>query len=119
MRLIHAALAAGLIVACATAGSVAQAADEERVELSNFDFTPRDIHLHAGEATVLVLTNTASGGHNFAAREFFAAAQVDPGDAGLIEDGKVEVPAKSTRTVHLVASGGDGRPPPVEAFTRS
>ena len=106
MRLIHAALAATLFVACATAGSVAKAADEERIELSNFDFTPRDIHLHAGEATVLVLTNTASGGHNFAAREFFAAAQVDAGDAGLIEDGKIEVPAKSTRTVHLVPAAG-------------
>jgi len=106
MRLIHAAFAAGLIVACASSHAVAQAADEERVELSNFDFTPKDIRLHAGQATTLVLTNTASGGHNFAAREFFAAARVDPADAALVKDGEVDVPSKSTVTVHLVPAAG-------------
>ena len=103
MRRIHAVLAAGLIVSCA---SIARAADEERVELSNFDFTPREIHLHAGQATTLVLTNIASGGHNFTAREFFAAARVDPADAALVEDGEVEVPARSTRTVHVIPAAG-------------
>jgi len=106
MRPIQPIFTAGLVVACALSGTVAQAADEERIELSNFDFTPRDIHLHAGQATVLVLSNTASGGHNFAAREFFAAARVDRADAAMIEDGKIEVPAKSTRTVHLVPAAG-------------
>jgi hypothetical protein len=51
MRPIHAAFAAALIVTCVSGGAVAQAADDERVELSNFDFTPREIHLHAGQAT--------------------------------------------------------------------
>lgn len=109
MRLIHAVLAAGLIAACASSGAIAQGSGEERVELSNFDFAPREIHLHAGRQTTLVLSNTASGGHNFAAREFFAAARVDPADAALVVNGKVEVPRNSTRTIHLVPAAGTYR----------
>ena len=105
MRQIHAALAAGVVALCSvTAG--AQGAAEQRVELSNFDFTPHEIHLRAGQPTELVLNNVASGGHDFSAPEFFAAARVEPGDAALIDDGEVDVPARSTRTVHLVPAAG-------------
>jgi uncharacterized cupredoxin-like copper-binding protein len=45
-------------------------AAEQRVELANFDFTPRNIHLQAGKPHALVLANVASGGHDFAAPEF-------------------------------------------------
>ena len=110
MNKVNLALAAGLI-ACvvashAPAAAQFQNAQEQRVELANFDFTPREMHLHAGQAYVLVLTNTASGGHNFAAREFFAAARVQPSDAAQVVNGKVEVPGKSTRTIHLVPAAG-------------
>jgi uncharacterized cupredoxin-like copper-binding protein len=88
MRQVHAALAAGLIACCASSHAVGQpAAPELRVELSSFDFTPHELHLRAGQPTTLVLTNVASGGHDFAAPEFFAAARVEPGDSALIDDG--------------------------------
>ena len=106
MRPIHAALAAGLMACCAGSHAVAQSSAELRVELSNFDFTPHEIHLRAGQPVALVLNNVASGGHDFSAPEFFAAARVEPGDAALIDDGEVEVPGKSTRTVHLVPAAG-------------
>ncbi|HEY6814749.1 MAG TPA: cupredoxin domain-containing protein [Croceibacterium sp.] len=96
---------AGLIACCAASQAGAQAA-EQHVELSNFDFSPKEIHLRAGQPVALVLANTAGGGHDFAAPEFFAAARIEPADAGLIEDGEIEVPAKSTRTVHLVPAAG-------------
>ena len=111
MRPIHAVIAAALIVPCGAShaappdGAGLEPA-EQRVELSNFDFTPHEIHLHAGQAVTLVLANVASGGHDFSAPEFFAAARIEPGDAGLIDDGEIEVPAKSTRTVHLVPAAG-------------
>ena len=105
MRPIHAALTAGLIAACAASQAGAQGA-EQRVELSSFGFTPRELHLRAGQPTTLVLANVASGGHDFAAPEFFAAARIQPGDATLVVDGEVEVPARSTRTVHLVPAAG-------------
>ena len=47
------------------------------VQLSSFDFTPSEIRLRAGQAVVLRLTNTSSGGHNFAAPQFFGAAHVE------------------------------------------
>jgi uncharacterized cupredoxin-like copper-binding protein len=110
MRPVHAVLVAGLIACCPAshAAAVAQSggAAEQRVELSNFDFTPHEIHLRAGQAYALVLSNVASGGHNFGAPEFFAAAKVQPSDGALIEKGHVEVPGQSTRTVHLVPAAG-------------
>jgi plastocyanin len=85
---------------------LAQGAAEQRVELSSFDFTPRELHLRAGQRVALVLTNVASGGHDFAAPAFFAAARVDPADAALVAHGEVDVPGKSTRTIHLVPAAG-------------
>lgn len=105
MRTIHAAFAVALFACCAGSHAVAQAS-EQRVELSNFDFVPREIHLHAGQATTLVLANLASGGHDFSAPDFFAAARVEPADAALVVDGEVDVPAKQTRTIHLVPAAG-------------
>ena len=102
MHPVHAALAAGLIACCAASNAGAQATAEQRVELSSFDFTPHELHFRAGQPYALVLANVASGAHDFAAPEFFAAAQVQPRDAALVVEGEIEVPAMSTRTVHLV-----------------
>jgi uncharacterized cupredoxin-like copper-binding protein len=111
MLSIRKTVAAGLIACWAMTPASAQepaGSDnaEQRIELSNFDFTPRQIHLRAGQPTTLVLANTASGGHDFAAPEFFAAARLDPADAALAESGEIEVPGKTTRTVHLVPAAG-------------
>jgi len=106
MRPVRAALAASLIACCAASQVAAQAVAEQRVELSSFDFTPKKLHLRAGQPVALVLANLASGGHDFAAPEFFAAARIEPADAALVTEGEVEVPGKSTRTVHLVPAAG-------------
>lgn len=90
----------------AVPSTASEEAIEQRVELSNFDFNPKEIHLQAGHPYALVVANQASGGHNFAAREFFAAAKIQPADASLITGGEIEVPAMSTRTVHLVPAAG-------------
>src|SRR6187402_2939522 len=102
MRPIPATLAIGLIAVCTSSQAVAQAAAEQRVELSNFDFTPKEVHLHAGQPVALVLANLASGGHDFSAPAFFAAARIEPADAALVSEGEVEVPGRETRTIHLV-----------------
>lgn len=77
----------------APAAAQAQAPDwahAQRVEvkLSSFDFTPSTIHLRAGQPVILHLVNTGSGGHDFTAPAFFAAARVrsqDRRSAGSIE----------------------------------
>jgi uncharacterized cupredoxin-like copper-binding protein len=73
------------------------------VTLSNFDFTPSTIAVVHGRGYALTLSNRASGGHNFAAPAFFAAATVDPADRARIIDGTVEVPVGQTVTIHFVA----------------
>lgn len=82
------------------------AATQHRVELSSFDFTPEEIRLSAGQPYELVLVNVSSDGHNFAAPEFFAAAQVQADDSELIASGDVDVPAGASRTIHLVPAAG-------------
>ena len=116
MRVFSVTAASLLLAACASVQPIEprtapasvsfSGAAEQRVELSNFDFVPHEIRLHAGRPYELVLVNAASGGHDFAAPEFFAAALVRAADAELVAAGKVEVPGGETRTVHLVPHAG-------------
>jgi uncharacterized cupredoxin-like copper-binding protein len=76
------------------------------INLSNFDFTPSTIRLRAGEPVVLHLVNTAHGGHNFAAPEFFAAAS---GVSGPVTDGKVELRREQSVDVHVTPARGHYR----------
>jgi plastocyanin len=73
------------------------------ITLSNFDFTPSTIRLRAGEPVVLHLVNTAHGGHNFAAPEFFAAAS---GVSGPVANGKVELRRNQSVDVRLTPARG-------------
>ena len=50
------------------------------VELSSFKFTPSSFTLERGVPYRLHLTNSASGGHDFAAKELFAASTIAPED---------------------------------------
>src|SRR3954469_6820347 len=73
------------------------------ITLSNFAYAPATIRLHAGEPVVLHLVNTAHGGHNFAAPEFFAAAS---GVSGPVTDGKVELHGEQSVDVHVTPARG-------------
>src|SRR3954462_14073318 len=64
---------------------------------------PATIRLHAGEPVVLHLVNSAHGGHNFAAPEFFAAAS---GVSGPVTDGKVELHGEQSVDVHVTPARG-------------
>ena len=78
------------------------------VRLSNFDYSPREIRLRAGEPVVLRLVNSSGGGHDFSAPAFFAAARVDTGEA-LVRRGKIEVPSRQSVSVRLVPARGTYR----------
>lgn len=94
-----------LMIAALLAGPSAAAEPGQPVEvqLANFKFAPETIVLDHGKAYVLRLRNIAGGGHDFTAREFFAAAGVDQADRGWIKDGEIEVPAGETREIRLIA----------------
>lgn len=105
-------LALGLFaVACSAAIAIPAAAqpdwrDAQRVEvkLDSFSFTPSTIHLHAGQPVVLHLVNVSSGGHDFAAKEFFASASMR--DPGAAPDGRVELGKHESRDIALVPRAG-------------
>ena len=82
------------------------AAQTIEISLTNFDFTPSTIHLHAGQPVVLHLVNNAHGGHNFAAPEFFAAAS---GVSGPVTNGKVELHGNQSVDVHVTPARGHYR----------
>jgi uncharacterized cupredoxin-like copper-binding protein len=73
------------------------------VELSNFKFQPKTIVLDHGRPYVLKLHNAADGGHDFTARDFFAAAAIAAEDRRLVAEGEVEVPPGQVREIRLTA----------------
>jgi len=72
------------------------------VVLTNFKFTPKDLHLHHGQAYRLHFVNNGSGGHDFSAPEFFAASDVEPTDGAALKDGRVELAKGETRDVRVI-----------------
>lgn len=104
-------LAALSLSAAGAVPLLAQGTDYSRaqvveVDLSSFKFTPAKVELRAGQPQMLTLINTASGGHNFSAKEFFAAAEIAPQDAGRVKKGAVEVEGGQSVTIHLVPRAG-------------
>jgi len=83
--------------------ATSQAPAVVNVQLSNFKFTPRTIVLDHGRTYVLRLYNASGGGHDFTARQFFAAASIAPSDRRWITEGEVEVPPGQLRTIRLTA----------------
>ncbi len=83
-------------------------ADPVTVTLANFSFAPKQINLHPGQSYRLHIFNSASGGHNFDAPEFFKAAKIDPEDSGQVKNGKIEVAGGQSADVRFVApAAGD------------
>lgn len=81
----------------------AAATPEQRIDvaLSNFKFTPSTIELLHGQSYVLHLTS--SGGHSFAAKEFFSAAAMPAADRKILKDGKVELDGGEVVDLHFTA----------------
>jgi plastocyanin len=109
LKSILLALLAGLLVYGGEFLGTAHAAVQPTVvtvQLANFNFTPAQLALRANTPTVLQLRNNASGGHNFSAPAFFAAARIDPASAALVRDGKVEIPGHTNVQVVLTPAAG-------------
>lgn len=77
------------------------------VAMENFKFEPNTVQLRAGVPTILHLVNTAGGGHNFTAPQFFAAAKIAPGSQALVRGGTVEVPKHSAVDVEVTPAAGN------------
>jgi plastocyanin len=86
--------------------SAAQPAAQPAVQaiaLWSYGYSPRPIHLRAGQPVRLVFVNRSGNGHDFTARDFFARSRILSGD---VRGGKIELGAGQTRTVTLVPAAG-------------
>lgn len=100
--------AIAILALAPVAGAPAQALQPAAVTVTmqNFSFDPTQVQLRAGAPTILHLVNTAGGGHNFSAPQFFAAAKIAPASRPLVKDGTVQVAKHSAIDVELVPAAG-------------
>jgi plastocyanin len=82
----------------------AQTAQPVDVQLTNYAFAPSTLNLKAGTTYRLHLVNASTKGHDFTAKEFFAASQVAAADQAKIEDGEVEIPGSQTADITVTPS---------------
>lgn len=73
------------------------------IQLSNFSFAPKPIQLAAGKPVTITFENQSGGGHDFTARDFFAASTIT---AGAAPGGKVALAGHETKSVTLVPRAG-------------
>lgn len=94
-----------LTLAALLASPVLAQSPEQRVDitLKSFKFEPPEIRLKHGAPYVLHFVNTSEGGHDFAAKQFFAAARIAPSDAAAVRGGAVRLRGGEARDVHLIA----------------
>ena len=78
-------------------------AQRVEVKLSSFDFTPSTIHLRADRPVILHLVNTGSGGHDFTAPAFFAAARL----RNAVGKGSIEVRGHQSVDIGVVPKAGN------------
>lgn len=73
------------------------------IDVDSFSFGPKPIHLVAGQPVTLSFVNHSGSGHDFTAKEFFAASSVSSGD---VRGGKVDLAPHATVTITLVPRAG-------------
>jgi len=96
-------LALALLGSIVAAGPVAAQPAALRIDVYNFGFGPRPIHLRAGQPVTLSFVNSSGSGHDFTARGFFANARIVSGAA---PNGEIELTGHATRSITLVPRAG-------------
>lgn len=103
MRLLPLAAAA---LAAFASPALASPWPVQRIALANFRYAPGPIVLAAGQPVTLLFVNTAHGGHDFTARDFFARSRIIAGSA---PGGRVALSGGQTRSVTLLPVPGTYR----------
>lgn len=75
----------------------------QTISVSSFSFTPKPIHLTAGQPVTLAFVNRSGSGHDFTAKTFFGSARLT---AGAAPGGEIELRGHETKTITLVPRRG-------------
>ena len=97
------AAAAAFFILAAAPGAAQPAATQLVVQVWNFGFAPRPIHLAAGRPVTLTFVNQSGSSHDFVANRFFSSARIVSGAA---PDGEIDLPGHATRSITLVPRPG-------------
>ncbi len=99
-------LAAIAAIALSAPVTAAESPSKVTVTLANFSFSPADLHLHAGNPVTIHFVNAGSGGHDFTAEEFFAAATMDAANRAHVIKGRVSLGKGESSDVTLTPRAG-------------
>jgi uncharacterized cupredoxin-like copper-binding protein len=100
MSRIWCAAAALLLSLAVSRASQGQSVEAITIRLTNFAFTPEQLHLRVGVPVRLHLVNDSSGGHSFSAPAFFGAGAYPSGAPP--RDGTVEIAAGASVDITVV-----------------
>ena len=100
-RIALTALICVAVVAPAVAAADAPAA--LTINVASYSYAPNPIQLAAGKPVTLTIVNQSGKGHDFTAKEFFAASMIT---AGAAPGGKIELASHETKTVTLTPRAG-------------
>lgn len=73
------------------------------IEMQSYSYNPSPIRLQAGKPVMLQFVNRAGKGHDFTAREFFAASRILSGSAA---GGEVDVGPGRAKALKLIPAAG-------------
>jgi plastocyanin len=73
------------------------------IDVQSYSFAPKPIHLSAGKPVTLSFANHSGSGHDFTAKEFFAASRITSGAA---PGGRIVLAGHETKMITLVPRAG-------------
>jgi plastocyanin len=75
----------------------------QTITVWSYGFSPKPIHLRAGQPVTLTFMNTSGSDHDFVAKTFFGRSTIT---AGAAPEGEIDLPKHSTRSITLVPRVG-------------
>lgn len=95
--------AVAAIVLNYSAPAHAQTPAAQTIDVRSFSFSPVPIRLAAGQPVTLTFVNSSGSGHDFTAKEFFAASRIT---AGTAPGGEIELKPHETKSITLIPAAG-------------
>lgn len=95
-----------IAAACSALAPVPSAAAQPAaltVDIASYSFAPKPIQLAAGKPVTLTFANHSGSGHDFTAKEFFAASTII---AGAAPGGRINLAGRETKSITLVPKAG-------------
>ena len=103
MKPFRSTLMAALVLAFSAPAATQPGQPAQTIEVYSYGFKPHPIHIAAGKPVTLTFTNTSGHGHDFTAKQFFAAATITAGSA---PKGEIDLKGHETRSITLIPRAG-------------